>query len=72
MEKYGEVMKKVVERESKLSDLDRCLNVLICPICGGGLTFTRFSCFSDVIFKCMHPCKFIHRRKWEEYNGNTV
>lgn len=61
-----EIMKKVKDIENSLTPFDRCLNTLICPKCGNKLTFTRFSCFSDIIFKCMHPCKFIYKRKWEK------
>jgi len=65
-----EVMKKMKDIEDYLTPFDRCLNVLICPECGGKLIFTRFSCFSDVMFRCMHPCKFTYRKKWEEYGGD--
>jgi hypothetical protein len=61
------IMKRVKDIEDSLTPFDRCLNVFICPICGNQLTFTRFSCFSDIIFKCMHPCKFIYKKKWEEF-----
>jgi hypothetical protein len=60
------IMKKVKDIEDSLTPFDRCLNLFICPICGNKLIFTRFSCFSDIIFKCTHPCKFIYKKKWED------
>ena len=48
-----EIMKDVKDREDELSDFDRCLNVLICPICGGRLNHMKLDWFSIEAFECV-------------------
>lgn len=63
MEWLDEAMRMVREKESELSNLDRCLNVRICPTCGSDLIYSKMNYFSPEIFECTDSeCGFIYHR----------